>query len=106
MSAMPSLKYITEQIVKRVSPKRIAVFGSYASGSQTPDSDVDIFVEIADNQDLFQVKREINRALIDRDYSLDLIVETTSLIAKNRENKASFYSMAIEGQCKVMYEQS
>ncbi len=103
---MPSLEYITDQIVKRVSPIKVSVFGSYARGAQTPDSDVDIFVEIADNQDLFQVKREINRALIDRIFSLDLIVENSSLVEKNKKNKASFYSMAIEGQCKVLYEQA
>ena len=103
---MPSLQYITDQIVKRVSPKKVSIFGSYAKGSQTLDSDVDVFVEIADNQDLFHVKREINRALIDRDFSLDLIVENSSLVEKNKKNKASFYSMAIEGQSKVMYEQA
>ena len=82
----------------------VAIFGSYARGTQRLDSDVDIFAEIADNEDIFKVKREINRALISRDFSLDLVVETTSLINKNRMNKASFYSMAIEGQSKVLYE--
>jgi predicted nucleotidyltransferase len=102
---MPSLEYITEQIVNRVSPKKVSIFGSYAIGAQTEESDVDVFVEIADGQNIFHVKREINRALINRDYPLDLVVETTSLVNKNIENKASFYSMAIEGKSKVYYEQ-
>ena len=101
---MPLLEEITDKIVKAVFPKKIAFFGSYANGTQTADSDVDIFVEIDNDKNIFETKRKINRALVSRNYPIDLIVETSELLKKNQQNQASFYSMGIADNQKVTYE--
>lgn len=47
---MPSIQDITESVAiaaKEYPIKRAELFGSYANGSNTPDSDVDILVEFA-----------------------------------------------------------
>lgn len=50
-------KYIGDQefkaILKRCKVRRIAVFGSYATGKATNDSDIDFLVEFESGADLF-----------------------------------------------------
>ena len=45
--AMPDIQKIADQIVERFNPCRVILFGSYASGAPTADSDVDILVVMA-----------------------------------------------------------
>lgn len=60
---------ITERIrpiLQNSAVQRAAIFGSYARGEQTPESDVDILVEHADSATLFDVanlQEQLERAL-------------------------------------------
>jgi len=38
------ISQMTRRIVETVSPERIILFGSYANGMETPDSDIDLMV--------------------------------------------------------------
>ena len=38
------IRFLSERIVETFHPQRIYLFGSYASGKPTPDSDVDLLV--------------------------------------------------------------
>jgi predicted nucleotidyltransferase len=44
MVAMDSIQEMTEQIVQEFRPKQIILFGSYAYGTPTADSDADLLV--------------------------------------------------------------
>jgi len=44
--AFPQLRQCLEQLVKKLNPSRIILFGSYATGHEKPDSDLDILVTI------------------------------------------------------------
>jgi predicted nucleotidyltransferase len=39
-----SLPLAIQRIVERLAPEKIILFGSYAYGSPTPDSDVDLLI--------------------------------------------------------------
>lgn len=39
-----TLPDVVERIVRELKPEKIVLFGSYARGEQTPDSDVDLLV--------------------------------------------------------------
>lgn len=44
MVEMTAIRALTDCIVNRFRPERIILFGSYAYGSPSPDSDVDLLV--------------------------------------------------------------
>jgi predicted nucleotidyltransferase len=46
--AIPDIQKLAEQIVDRLKPCRVILFGSYASGMPTADSDVDLLVVMRD----------------------------------------------------------
>ena len=46
--AIPDIQKLVDQIVERFKPCRVILFGSYASGVPTADSDVDLLVVMAD----------------------------------------------------------
>jgi predicted nucleotidyltransferase len=53
---------IVDQIVQRFRPCRIILFGSYASGTPTPDSDVDVLVVMPEPpgwQEAYRAKCEL-----------------------------------------------
>ena len=48
------------KLVSEFGVRNIGVFGSYARGVQTPDSDIDFVVDFADDcQDLFETKYQL-----------------------------------------------
>jgi predicted nucleotidyltransferase len=46
--AIPDIQELADQIVERYKPCRVILFGSYATGLPTADSDVDLLVVMAD----------------------------------------------------------
>lgn len=56
------IQRIVHQIVERFHPCRVILFGSYASGTPTPDSDVDVLVVMQGPpgwQEAYRVKCEL-----------------------------------------------
>ena len=49
--AMNQAQRFTEQVLKEFAPKEIILYGSYAKGTQTKDSDIDIAVFSSDFTD-------------------------------------------------------
>ena len=54
--------YTQQELIDKLTPifskypiKRAALFGSYARGDQTGDSDIDVFLEIDDSADIVSV---------------------------------------------------
>jgi predicted nucleotidyltransferase len=70
------IEEIKDKIVKTVSPEKIILFGSYATGEATEESDIDMVV-IWDS-DLNPHKRNLllSRLFPKRDFSLDIFAFT------------------------------
>ena len=70
------IEEIKDKIVKTVSPEKIILFGSYATGEATEESDIDLVV-IWDS-DLNPHKRNLflSRLFPKRDFSLDIFAFT------------------------------
>ena len=79
------LESIKNRIVEAVSPEKIILFGSYASGESTEDSDIDIVV-IWDT-DLNPHKRNLflSRLFLKRNFSLDIFAFTKKEAEKLKE---------------------
>ena len=72
---MAAIRRYARAIAERFRPERIILFGAYASGAPTPDSDVDLLVIMPTRNQLEQAVR-IDEAIEDRGFALDLIVRT------------------------------
>jgi predicted nucleotidyltransferase len=71
----PEIRRVCAQIARLFKPQRIVLFGSYAYGRPTPDSDVDLLVVMPFEGKGFRMASEI-RSRIDADFPLDLLVRT------------------------------
>src|SRR5437867_418725 len=72
---MTAIRRFAREIAQRFRPDRIILFGSYACGEPTPDSDVDLLVIMPTRNQIEQAVR-IDEAIEDRGFPLDLIVCT------------------------------
>jgi len=95
------------EIVKKIAlgynPEKIILFGSYASGTATEDSDIDIFV-IKDSE-LPRPERtiQLRRMLFGSQVPMDLIVYTPNEVESEKDEKYSFvYEVLNSG--KTVYE--
>lgn len=70
------LEEIKEKIVKSVSPEKIILFGSYARGSATKDSDIDLVVIWDSNLNPHKRNVFLSRLFPKRDFSLDIFAFT------------------------------
>jgi len=69
-----AIQNLSDQIVRAFHPSRVVLFGSYASGGATDDSDVDIMV-IFDGTESAPTASEVRR-YVDVSFPLDLMVRT------------------------------
>ncbi len=96
------IKGIADQIVEHSHPQKIILFGSYAYGTATVDSDVDLLVMIDTEEKPLHVAAQI-AAAIDHPFPLDIIVFTPSDWNASLKRKGIF---ATEVMAKgiVLYE--
>ena len=74
-----------KRIVERFRPAKIILFGSHACGAAEPDSDVDLLVVMDVKGSKRRQAVEIDLALSDRRFPLDLIVVTPEEFEKYRD---------------------
>jgi predicted nucleotidyltransferase len=65
-----------ENLIREVNPEKVILFGSYAYGNPTPDSDVDLLVIVRTDESYRERYMRVARALRPRLFPLDLIVKT------------------------------
>ncbi|HEY3388635.1 MAG TPA: nucleotidyltransferase domain-containing protein [Prolixibacteraceae bacterium] len=94
---------IVTKIVSGYNPDKIILFGSYATGKPTDDSDLDIMVIKA--TDLPRPLRTVHvrKMLYGAMVPIDLIVYTPQEIAELKDNKFSFVSEVLNTG-KTLYE--
>jgi predicted nucleotidyltransferase len=101
---MGAIRRFAREIVARFHPDRIILFGSYACGAPTPDSDVDLLVIMQTRNQVEQAVR-IDEAIEERGFPLDLIVRTPkTLEARLRWGDCFLQDIVARG--KVLYEKA
>jgi len=70
------LLQITDKIKTHFNPQKIIVFGSYAWGKPTEDSDIDIFLIMESNLRRDERSRQVQKIFFQRTFPLDVIVYT------------------------------
>lgn len=102
MVAMKDIRAFTRRIAEEFKPKRIILFGSYAYGKPTPDSDVDLLVIFAGRGSRADESLDI-RIRLDPRFPLDLLTRSAGEVAKRIAWNDWFLQEVME-KGKVLYE--
>ena len=102
MISIKDIRQYAEAVVRRFNPERVVLFGSYAAGHPTEDSDVDLLVvmphEGRDVEQAFEIRRAIPRT-----FPLDLVVRTPEGVQRRLRQKDTFLT-SIWRTGKTLYE--
>lgn len=94
---------IKQMIVKTVSPEKIILFGSYASGEPSEESDIDLVVIWDSSINYHERNMKIRRLFPHRDFSLDVFVFTPEEETKYKNIKGTIlYTAVTKG--RILYE--
>lgn len=67
---------LIDKIKMQFQPQKIILFGSYAWGEPTEDSDIDLFLIMDSNLRRDERARQVRKIFSDRTFPLDIIVYT------------------------------
>ena len=97
------IRSFCDAVAKQFRPRKIILFGSYAYGKPTEDSDVDLLVVMPRTRQRGERMSIRIRLAVQRDFPMDLLVRTPAEIAKRLRWGDCFMQEVIE-KGKVMYE--
>lgn len=93
---------IKNRIVKGVHPEKIILFGSYAYGTPTKDSDLDLLVILPTEEPMHKRVTRIRKLLRDINIPKDIIVYTPQEVEKWKNTSVAFVT-SIMKKGKVIY---
>ena len=88
------LKNIIGDIAKQYGVKKVALFGSYSTGEETPDSDVDLLVDKGEIKGLFMFNSFVTSVQERLNKDVDVITYNSlnrSLIKDSVKNEVVLY---------------
>lgn len=97
------LPRVVERIVARLDPEMVVLFGSYAYGAPTVDSDVDLLVILDTAAPRKERSWLVSRLLIPRPFPVDILVKTPEEIELALAGR-DFFLQEIMARGKVLYE--
>jgi predicted nucleotidyltransferase len=98
-----TLPDVIQKIVQESQPEKIILFGSYAYGSPTPDSDVDLLVILKSPESPRERFLKVARSLRPRLFPVDLLVKTPEEIEYAVES-GDFFLNEILDRGRVLHE--
>jgi predicted nucleotidyltransferase len=102
MVTMRQIRQLSRQIAEEFHPRRIVLFGSYARGAATEDSDVDLLV-ITPFKGLPVAKSVEIRLRVRPPFPVDILVRTPEKVRKRLAMGDSFMHDILENGT-VLYE--
>ena len=102
MVAMNDIRTLADRIASAFDPQRIILFGSHATGTSTPDSDVDLLVILPFEGKGFWKSLEILNA-VDPPFAVDLLARRPEDTARRYDQGDPLIRKALDRGC-VLYE--
>ena len=90
------LTEIVRRIVNTLHPTTIVLFGSYAYGHPTSDSDVDLLVVLKTSQKPAERQMAVSRLIRPRPFPVDILVRTPKEIEEALHKQDSFIRDILE----------
>ena len=97
------LDEIVLKIVDNYKPEKLLLFGSYASGNETENSDLDLLIVKDNDLPRYKRSREVRSFLRGILFPMDIIVYTPDEIKKWEKVNHSFIYNVLNS-CEVLYE--
>ena len=97
------IRKVIQPIVKRFRPRKIVLFGSYAYGHPTRDSDVDLLVVMQSSKRPVDRTIEVARSLKSYPFPMDILVRTPQEI-RSRIRLGDLFYQDILTRGKILYE--
>lgn len=99
------IRRAAQKLVDELKPEKIILFGSFAYGRPTIDSDVDLLIIMRSNLRPYDRIRQVSALLDPRPFPVDIIVRTPAEIAERLKIKDCFIEEIVT-KGKVLYERS
>lgn len=100
------IKEIANKIAIKFNPEKIILFGSYAWGTPTEDSDVDLFIVKNTKLPSREIAQEISKDIFPRPFPLDILVCTPSEVMKKIKEDRNLFIEDIINNGKILYGRS
>jgi uncharacterized protein len=94
-----------QRIAQALQPQKIILFGSYAYGTPTPDSDVDLLVIMKTTASQVERSLAVARLLRPRVFPVDILVRTPDEIERALRS-GDFFIQEILSRGRVLYERN
>lgn len=106
-SSVDNIKEITRCFVSQVNPLKVILFGSFASGTYTDDSDYDFYLVVEDGRNVGAATDDAyNSVTYVKKRPVDIVVGTNSRF--ERKSKSG-HSLMVEGEVQrngvLLYDQ-
>jgi len=98
---LEKIQKVADKIALEHNPEKIILFGSYAWGSPTEDSDVDLFI-VKETENTRETSRIISRSLFPRPFPMDLIVYTPEQVERRKKIR-DFFLKGVLTNGKVLF---
>ena len=101
---LEDIRRLVRRIVEQFHPQRVILFGSYARGEATRNSDVDLLVVKETNENPMHLAGLMSAAL-DHSLPVDIVVMTPQDLEEYRQERAVFATQILKDGL-VLYEAS
>jgi predicted nucleotidyltransferase len=99
-----TLPKAVKRLVAELKPEKIILFGSYAYGNPTPDSDVDLLIIMKTRARPIDRYVTASNVLYPREFPVDIVVKTPREIQAEFKKKSNFFMREVLAKGKVIYE--
>ncbi len=97
------IRKFSKAVAQKFRPRKIILFGSYAYGKPTEDSDVDLLVIMPRTRGRGEQMSVRIRQAVPRDFPLDLLVRTPAEVSK-RLRWGDFFLREVMEKGELLYE--
>ena len=107
-SSVDNIRQLTNCLVSQVKPLKVILFGSFADGSYTDESDYDFYLVVDDGRSVSKATDEAyNSVMYVKNRPVDIVVGTNSRFEVKGKSK---HSLMIEGEVQrkgiLLYDQA
>ena len=101
---LPIIEQIVAFIISKISPEKIILFGSYARGENTKNSDIDILIILKNLENERKITGELYKALLNENIAIPIDFIAIDYDKYNTlKNKTGYIYKTIDLEGRVLY---